>query len=87
MTHDYIQWLFPLQEKSRFNPNAPILKEEDIYFFRVSQEIKHNLICSLRLMLSFYGLKIQKSEFLILLTKTLLLTERNNGFTGVTTII
>lgn len=24
-THDYIHWLFPLKESSRFNPNAPLL--------------------------------------------------------------
>jgi hypothetical protein len=23
-THDYIQWLFPLKQKSRFNPDAPL---------------------------------------------------------------
>lgn len=27
--HDYIQWLFPLNEPSRFNRNAPILTKED----------------------------------------------------------
>lgn len=29
-THDYIQWLFPLQQKSRFNPDAPLLNDQAI---------------------------------------------------------
>lgn len=27
-THDYIQWLFPLYVRSKFNPNAPLLTDE-----------------------------------------------------------
>jgi hypothetical protein len=27
--HDYIQWLFPLMEPSNYNPDAPIMTEED----------------------------------------------------------
>ena len=27
-THDFIQWLFPLPEPSRFNPSAPVLSEK-----------------------------------------------------------
>src|SRR5262245_840829 len=32
--HDFIQWLFPLPEPSRFNPDAPRLTEADIATFR-----------------------------------------------------
>lgn len=28
-THDFIQWIFPLPEPSRFNPDAPIATPED----------------------------------------------------------
>src|SRR5579863_7379139 len=31
--HDYIQWLFPLPEHSNFNPDAPLLTEEDAIIF------------------------------------------------------
>jgi Opioid growth factor receptor (OGFr) conserved region len=57
--------LFPLTEKSRFNPKSPILTEQDIYSFRASQEVTQNLICSLKLMLGFYGLKVQESNLII----------------------
>jgi hypothetical protein len=31
--HDFVQWLFPLPEPSRFNPDAPLLTEEDVASF------------------------------------------------------
>lgn len=34
--HGFIQWLFPLKEPSNFNPDAPILTDEDIKLFRDS---------------------------------------------------
>lgn len=57
-THDYIQWLFPLVEQSRFNRSAPTLTPEVIQTFRASEELKINLLKSLALMLDFYGLKL-----------------------------
>lgn len=32
--HDFIQLVFPLPEPSRFNPNAPLLNQEDITFLK-----------------------------------------------------
>ncbi|NET02671.1 MAG: hypothetical protein F6K62_11860 [Sphaerospermopsis sp. SIO1G2] len=60
--HDYIQWLFPLNEKSRFNFDAPILTDEDIQIFRKHLSLRKNLSKSLKLMLGFYGLSCQTSE-------------------------
>lgn len=57
-THDYIQWLFPLIDQSRFNRDAPTLTSEVIQTFRTSKELKRNLLKSLLLMLEFYGLKL-----------------------------
>lgn len=59
-THDYIQWLFPLKEKSRFNRNAPVLNDEVIEAFRTSKKLRANLIKSLNVMLRFYGLQCHK---------------------------
>ncbi|WP_353931870.1 opioid growth factor receptor-related protein [Okeanomitos corallinicola TIOX110] len=61
-THDYIQWLFPLTEGSRFNPHAPILTDADIQVFQEQAAFKKNLLKSLKLMLGFYGLSCQESE-------------------------
>lgn len=56
--HDYIQWLFPLEEPSAYNPEAPILTPQDIATFRGSAELKSRLRMSLARMASFYGLSI-----------------------------
>jgi hypothetical protein len=59
-THDYIQWLFPLKEKSRFNRNAPILNDEVIQAFRTDEQLRLRLRKSLEVMLHFYGLQCNK---------------------------
>lgn len=55
-THDYIQWLFPLPEASRFHPHAPILTTTDIARFKNSFGLKTRLTVSLEVILDFYGL-------------------------------
>jgi hypothetical protein len=60
--HDYIQWLFPLQEPSAFNPQAPVLSPQDIQTFRGSEVLRKQLLEALQKMLAFYGLEIQGSR-------------------------
>lgn len=57
MVHDYIQWLFPLTEPSRFNPHAPLLTSADIAAFREDPALRERVRRSLDLMLDFFGLK------------------------------
>ena len=61
-THDYIQWLFPLKEKSRFNRNAPILNDEVIQSFNTDEQLRLRLRKSLEVMLQFYGLQYNKFD-------------------------
>ena len=56
-THDYIQWLFPLTQKSNYNINVPSLTASDIKIFKSDNLLRKNLLISLKLMLTFYGLK------------------------------
>jgi len=56
--HDYIQWLFPLTERSAFNPDAPVLDAATIERFRADKSLRHNLDRSLEMMLGFYGLEL-----------------------------
>ena len=56
MVHDYIQWLFPLPEASRFNPDAPLLSAADIKAFRESPDLQARVRKSLDVMLDFFGL-------------------------------
>ena len=59
---NYIQWLFPLSEKSHFNPDAPIVDESVIEAFTNNPLLRQNLLRSLSVMLNFYGLKIDKDR-------------------------
>src|SRR5690349_17991159 len=56
MVHDFIQWLFPLTEPSRFNPDAPILTPADIAAFRARPALQDRVRRSLDLMLEFLSL-------------------------------
>lgn len=59
-THDYIQWLFPLRERSRFNRNAPVLNEEIVAAFNNDKGLRLRLFKSFKVMLKFYGLQCSK---------------------------
>lgn len=54
--HDYVQWLFPLSEPSNFNPDAPLLTEDDVAIFKANPTIQTNLVSSFRRFLAFLGL-------------------------------
>jgi hypothetical protein len=54
--HDFIQWLFPLPERSGANPSAPILDGAAIAEFHTRPELRSALRRSLDRMLVFYGL-------------------------------
>jgi hypothetical protein len=55
--HNYIQWLFPLKQRSHFNPRAPVLDDEVIAAFRENKQLKAHLLKSFKVMLKFYGLQ------------------------------
>ena len=55
MVHDYIQWLFPLPERSGANPSAPVLDAESIAAIRGDAEMQRRLRAGFERMLTFYG--------------------------------
>jgi len=57
-THDYIQWLFPLRDRSGANPSAPTLSDADIDAFHTDPALQAQLLRALRMMLQFYGLQL-----------------------------
>jgi Opioid growth factor receptor (OGFr) conserved region len=63
--HDYIQWMFPLAERSGFNIHAPILTVSEISEFRSNPELRKNLKASFVRILGFYGLILSGSRPLI----------------------
>jgi len=54
--HDYIQWLFPLPERSGANPSAPTLDDATIAAFRSTPVMRDRLRQAFLRMLRFYGL-------------------------------
>jgi hypothetical protein len=55
-SHDIIQWLFPLHEKSYHSINSPVLTKEDVEILQSSLIAKENMILSLRRFCKFLGL-------------------------------
>jgi hypothetical protein len=59
MVHDYIQWLFPLPERSGANPFAPVLDKETIAVIRGSEEMQGRLRAAFERMIAFYGFVVE----------------------------
>ena len=53
-THDYIQWLFPLDVKSFSNRNAPVVLIDDILRISESDTAQQNLQASVKRMKEFW---------------------------------
>ncbi len=54
--HDFIQWMFPLEAPSRFNPDAPILTRADREAFEDDPALRDNLLKSFDRFLGFLGM-------------------------------
>jgi hypothetical protein len=59
MVHDYIQWIFPLPERSGANPWAPVLDAGTIAAIRGSTEMQGRLRAAFKRMLAFYGFALE----------------------------
>lgn len=53
--HDYIQWMFPVTEPSQYNPDAPLLTEDDTTAFKNDEKLQSNLHKSFLRILDFLG--------------------------------
>lgn len=60
--HDFIQWLFPLPERSGANPDAPTLDVATIQAFHETPAMRERLHQSFERMLRFYGLVLVPSN-------------------------
>ncbi|KAI4125866.1 MAG: hypothetical protein LQ338_004031 [Usnochroma carphineum] len=61
-SHDYIQILFPLPERSPINPSAPAINEQTFSAFRSRPEWQDRLRDSLVRMLNFYGFVLRQRQ-------------------------
>ena len=62
-THNFIQWIFPLNQPSHSNRFAPILTEQDCIAIRNSEVAQANLLKSLHCMCQFWGIEIKGNQF------------------------
>jgi Opioid growth factor receptor (OGFr) conserved region len=58
LSHDYIQWLFPLNEPSRAQPESPVLSAAGADAMKKSPEIQAHLVSSVKTMARFYGFEL-----------------------------
>jgi hypothetical protein len=56
-THDVIQWLFPLEESSQFNPFAPVLTRGEFAQLARDAPAVEGVLNAFERMLVFYGLQ------------------------------
>ena len=54
--HDYIQWLFPTDEKSGANSTAKALELREIETLRLDEKARQSILVSYRMMLDFFGM-------------------------------
>jgi hypothetical protein len=80
-THNYIQWLFPMKQRSHFNSRAPILDDETIELFKNHPQLKAHLLQSFKVMLKFYGLQCsQEGDSKVEITKSEEYLERKQNW-------
>jgi hypothetical protein len=61
-THDFIQWLFPLPERSSAVPGSPVLTDTDVATFLGDPMLRRELVESLRCLTSFLGLTLIEDD-------------------------
>lgn len=85
--HNFIQWLFPSQEPSQYNPNAPILDSDTIAAFRNDAELQDRMLRSLDVMLAFLELKVSGDQIVRTGDDLHWMTWKNHNFKRLTRIL
>jgi hypothetical protein len=88
--HNYIQWMFPLREKSSMNLSAPIIKDKDIAYIKDSSLIKGNMLISTLLISDFWGIgkEFTGNEYFVKSNRIKLwVTPMNHNFLRVTRVL
>lgn len=62
MDHDYVQWMFPSNEASMLNVEAPVLTKEEAYIISSDPELREKVKQSFIKMLDFFGFVLTKDE-------------------------
>jgi hypothetical protein len=70
MDHDYIQWLFPSNEPSNFNADAPVLTQEDAAIFKADPELRAKVKESFLRILKFFEFELTPENKVVPLQET-----------------
>lgn len=62
MDHDYIQWMFPSNEMSQLNCDAPEMTWEESQIFQADPELQEKVKQSFVKFLDFLGLKLERDD-------------------------
>jgi len=54
LSHDIIQWLFPLNEASQCQPHSPVLTQEDVPLLKTDKSINANIQRAYKRFMLFY---------------------------------
>lgn len=68
--HNYIQWMFPSDEPSAFNGDAPVLTDDEIQAFQSSDKLQVQLRTSFAEILAFYGFQLREGNGELSVEKT-----------------
>ena len=93
--HDYIQWVFPLFQRSGANPAAPVLDDRTAEAFRRDQSLRRQMRRIFDVMLGFYGLEMVVANGAIRVNqnasfqerRAVWLTRNNHNFLRLTRIL
>jgi len=66
-SHNLIQWLFPLNTESNYNPDAPLLTDNDIKIWQVDPVLQENLRRAYHRWLEFTGMQEMDDGFIDLI--------------------
>lgn len=61
-SHDYIQTLFPLPERSGVNDRAPVIDRQVFEAFRAQADLRDKLRDAFQKILWFYGFELSTNE-------------------------
>lgn len=62
MTHNVLQWLFPLNEISNHYLNAPVLSDDEIEAFRTDDKLRSQFLKSLAFYMKHLGLEFNQAD-------------------------
>lgn len=90
--HNYIQWMFPINEKSNYNKKAPVLTSSDIEVLKADDKIMNNFRKSIIYFLDFLGMNLNTNDEINLNEDFLIksqnwLTKDNHNYKRITRLL